>query len=132
MDDKLEKSINGNSDHRDKDEEGRIIIYDVSEIPKNMTESEEHEFWKKHSMSEELMEVSFEEDDDLPPPRRTSTSTTKPISIRIETDLLKRLQDVASIKGVPFQTLLKQFITERVYEEEKREKRKGVLMKEYR
>lgn len=106
---------------KESDEAGRLIIHDPSEIPQNMTEVEEHEFWKTHSLSEELIETSIVEDDELPPPRRSS-STTKPINLRIETDLLKRLQNIAEIKEIPYQTLLKQFVAERVYEEEKREK----------
>jgi predicted DNA binding CopG/RHH family protein len=108
------------------DELGRIIINDQNQIPKNMTEIEEVNFWNKHAMSEELLEASFlDDDDELPPPRRESKSTvasTKPINLRIETDLLQRLQKIAQIKEMPYQTLLKQFVAERLYEEEKREK----------
>lgn len=103
---------------------GKIIIHHESEIPKGMTEDEAVEFWETHRMSEELLEDSYipeDEEDDLPPPRKTSTST-KPINIRFEEDLLERLQHLAAIKSIPYQTLLKQFVTERVYEEEKREK----------
>ncbi|PLR97745.1 hypothetical protein CVD19_08810 [Bacillus sp. T33-2] len=86
-----------------------------------MTEEETFTFWNTHAMSEELLEETYieDEDDDLPPPRKQST---KPINLRIENDLLVRLQKVAEIKNVPYQTLLKQFVAERVYEEEKREK----------
>ena len=110
----------------ERDETGRLIIHGPSEIPQNMAEEEEHKFWRTHSLSEELIEISIVEDDELPPPRRSSSST-KPINLRIETDLLKRLQikrlqNIAEIKKIPYQTLLKQFVAERVYEEEKREK----------
>lgn len=109
-----------NSFEEERDELGRIIIDDPNLIPKHMTEEEEHQFWEKHAMSERLLEKSIiEDDDDLPPPRRTST---QPISLRIESDLLVRLQHLAELKNIPYQTLLKQFVTERVYEEEKREK----------
>lgn len=55
------------------DELGRQVINSLDEIPNDMTENEVHEFWKKHSMSEKLLEESIieDEDDDLPPPRRT-------------------------------------------------------------
>ncbi|WP_396954732.1 CopG family antitoxin [Neobacillus sp. YIM B06451] len=49
-------------------------------------------------------------------------SRQNPINLRIENDLLQRLQKIADIKQIPYQTLLKQFVAERVYEEEKREK----------
>ncbi|MGG5255134.1 CopG family antitoxin [Neobacillus sp. SM06] len=105
------------------DERGRIIINDPIEIPSGMTEEETVKFWNTHAMSEEMLEDSFipeDEEDDLPPPRKTSS--TKQVNLRIEKDLLDRLQNLAAIKNVPYQTLLKQFVVERVYEEEKREK----------
>jgi hypothetical protein len=58
---------------KERDEAGRLIIHDPSEIPQNMTE-EEHEFWRTHSLSEELIETSIVEDDELPPPRRSSSN----------------------------------------------------------
>ncbi|MBM7656218.1 hypothetical protein [Neobacillus cucumis] len=51
--------------------EGRLIIDNPNDIPKNMTDDEEHDFWETHAMSERLLEESYIEDDsDLPPPRR--------------------------------------------------------------
>ncbi|MBS2967600.1 hypothetical protein J9317_02290 [Metabacillus sp. KIGAM252] len=102
------------------DELGRVFIDDLNEIPQNMTEEETKQFWEKHAMSEGLLnETHIEDEEDLPLPRKQST---KPINLRIESDLLSRLQKVAEKKNVPYQTLLKQFVAERVYEEEKREK----------
>ncbi|WP_187445890.1 CopG family antitoxin [Bacillus infantis] len=107
--------------NEEKDELGRVIIDDPNLIPKHMTEEEEHLYWEKHAMSQRLLEESIieEDDDELPPPRKSST---QPISLRMESDLLFRLQHLAELKNIPYQTLLKQFVTERVYEEEKREK----------
>lgn len=109
------------SQEKVRDEKGRIIIHDLIEIPENMTEEETVRFWNTHAMSEDLLEDTYieEDEDDLPPPRKQST---KPINLRIENNLLIRLQKVADIKNIPYQTLLKQFVAERVYEEEKREK----------
>lgn len=103
------------------DELGRIIITDFSQIPEFKSEAQKVEFWNTHAMSEELLDETYidEDDEDFPPPR---DSSTKPINIRIEVDLLERLQKMAKIKNIPYQTLLKQFLVERVYEEEKREK----------
>jgi predicted DNA binding CopG/RHH family protein len=42
----------------------------------------------------------------------------------MEEDLVARLKALAAIKGIGYQTLLRQFVADRVYEEEKRE---GVL-----
>src|SRR5215211_3707183 len=62
----------------------------------------------------------------LPPPReRTITRPRKgSVSVRMENDLVNRLKVLAAIKGVGYQTLLRQFVADRVYEEEKRE---GIL-----
>jgi predicted DNA-binding protein len=46
---------------------------------------------------------------------------SKTISIRVEPDMLRRLQYLAARKGTRYQTLVKDFVTERLYEEEKRE-----------
>jgi predicted DNA binding CopG/RHH family protein len=46
---------------------------------------------------------------------------TVPISLRFEEDTLERLKRLAERKGIGYQTLLKTFVTERLYEEEKRE-----------
>ncbi|WP_407267884.1 CopG family antitoxin [Radiobacillus sp. PE A8.2] len=86
------------------DERGRLIITDSSKIPENMTEEEVVDFWDTYAMSEELLNESYIEEDDLLPPRK---SATKPINLRIENDLLNRLQKIAESKQIPYQTLLK-------------------------
>lgn len=90
-----------------------IRITSRDEIPDNMTNEEAAEFWSTHCMSEELLENSVTEDD---LPRRNGR--TKTISIRLEYDLLERIQGVAERKHMGYQTLMKQFLIERVYEEE--------------
>ena len=95
------------------------------EVPEFESEQEEHEFWGSHSLSEELLD-SFEprsERANLPPPRpKTKPRPRKnPVSVRMENDLVNRLKALAAVKGVGYQTLLRQFVADRVYEEEKRE-----------
>lgn len=89
-------------------------ITSKEEIPNNMTDEEAADFWATHTMSEELLEASVAEDD---LPRRNGR--TKTISIRLEHNLLERIQEVAERKHMGYQTLIKQFLIERVYEEEK-------------
>lgn len=91
-------------------------IYSKNEIPQNMSEDEAAEFWSTHAMSEELLESSILEDEDDLPKR----STAKSISIRLDQDLLSRIQNVAKQKQIGYQTLMKYFLIERVYEEEKK------------
>jgi hypothetical protein len=46
---------------------------------------------------------------------------TKPIAVRFDEFTLKRLRALAQRRNTGYQTLLKEFVVERLYEEEKRE-----------
>lgn len=93
-------------------------IDSLSEVPEGMTEAEEAEFWSTHYLSDRVKVYAVAADDpDFPPPRTESPK----ISLRLETDVLKRLKAVAYRKRMGYQTLLKAFVIERLYEEEKRE-----------
>ena len=46
---------------------------------------------------------------------------TMPIAVRFDQFTLKRLRALAALRNTGYQTLLKEFIVERLYEEEKRE-----------
>jgi hypothetical protein len=95
-----------------------IVIHSIDEIPLFATEREESDFWATHDLSEELM-ASAEPipEGDLPPPRER----TRPITLRLEGDTLRRLRSLAARRGMRYQTLLKEFVVERLYEEEKRD-----------
>lgn len=98
-----------------------IPLRDPSEIPANMTEAEEREFWDTHEITEEFLEKAGPvPEHELPTPR----PRTRPVSLRLDDDVLSRLKDMARKKNKGYQTLLKEFVVERLYEEEKRE---GVL-----
>jgi hypothetical protein len=56
-----------------------------------------------------------------PAARRPAREAGTPISIRLEADTVRRLRALAAKKGTKYQTLLKAFVQERLYEEEKRE-----------
>ena len=45
---------------------------------------------------------------------------TKPIAIRFDRFTLERLKALAALRNTGYQTLLKEFVVERLYEEEKR------------
>jgi hypothetical protein len=47
-------------------------------------------------------------------------SRTKPIAVRFDEFTLKRLRELAAHRNTGYQTLLKEFVVERLYEEEKR------------
>ena len=87
-----------------------------------MNEAEEAEFWSTHALSDALLEemrpVPLEGDGKLPPARGTDS---RRISLMLEQDTILRLKRLARKKGMAYQTLLKSFVGERLYEEEKRE-----------
>lgn len=46
---------------------------------------------------------------------------TKPVAVRFDEFTLERLRALAARRNTGYQTLLKEFVVERLYEEEKRE-----------
>jgi len=46
---------------------------------------------------------------------------TTPIAVRFDQFTLKRLKSLAALRNTGYQTILREFIVERLYEEEKRE-----------
>ena len=101
-------------EHEKKMEEVRS----PEEIPDFENEGEEAEFWAAHYLGEDLLEKAG------PIPEEVLSSgrpRTRPISLRLDEDVLGRLRAVANSKHKGYQTLLKEFVVERLYEEEKRE-----------
>jgi len=96
------------------------ILDTPEQLPKFENESEEAEFWATHELSGQLLEQMTS--DDIPANTRPRT---RPIAVRFSDDLLRRLKALAKRKGVGYQTLLKEFVLERLYEEEKRERLVG-------
>ncbi len=95
-------------------ERPRVEVNSPEEIPVFASEDAEHEFWKTHSLGPGMFDGA-EPDPDLPLPR------TRPTSLRLDNDTVRRLRTLARRKGTGYQTLLRTFVTERLYEEEKRE-----------
>lgn len=99
-------------------EKKMIPLRTPSEIPEFRNEEDEAEFWATHEITEEFIERAEPvPEGELPPPR----SRTRPISMRFDEDVLRRLRAIAERKHKGYQTLLKEFVVERLYEEEKRE-----------
>ena len=97
------------------------VVHSWDELPKFRSEKEEADFWATHSLGDELLEgferVSPEGDDWLPSAR----PRTKPIGVRFDESTLGRLKTLAGRRHKGYQSLLKEFVVERLYEEEKRE-----------
>ena len=98
----------------------------MEDIPNFATEAEEADFWSTHSLSDDLLARTQPLGDDvLPPPRQSAVSVAVPLSVRFDEDVLQRLRALAAIKRMSYQRLLKSFVIERLYEEERRE---GVIL----
>jgi hypothetical protein len=104
-----------------------------SEIPDFATEEEFAAFWQTHSLGPDLIEEGKNDPEvqafaarlrggaERPTPRQPrQPKATVMTSLRLDADVEARLKHVAALKQVPYQTLLKRFIDERLYEEEKR------------
>ena len=94
------------------------LIDDPSELPTDLSDEEQLEFWETHGLSEEFLDKTEEVPDDERPRRREKAT---PISVRFDAHTLDRIKLMADRRGIGYQTLLKQFVGERLYEEEKRE-----------
>jgi predicted DNA binding CopG/RHH family protein len=79
------------------------------EIPKFKNEAEERLFWQQHDSSEYL-DWSDAEEAILP---RLKPST-RSISIRLPESMIEELKVLANKRDVPYQSLLKIFISERI------------------
>jgi predicted DNA binding CopG/RHH family protein len=89
----------------------------LKDIPKFKNEDEEREFWAKADATEYF---------DMDKPVKLDLSKLKPstesISLRLPAYLLMRIKEIANSRDVPYQSLMKIFLAERV-EKELRAKR---------
>ena len=81
-------------------------------IPKFKNEDEEREFWATHDLTDYLDHFQPVELDlsELKP-------STKSVTIRLPESLLATLKNIAHKKDVPYQSLMKIFLAERVKKE---------------
>lgn len=93
-------------------------IHSWDDVPPFESEVEEATFWATHDPSDDLLATMKPgADAGLPAPR----PRTRPIAIRFDESTLRRVKILAARRGKGYQTLLKEFVSERLYEEEKRE-----------
>jgi predicted DNA binding CopG/RHH family protein len=94
------------------------IIERLEDIPVFASEAEEANFWAQHQLSDALLAAMEPLDEQvLPPPRPRTT----PVAVRFDESTLRRIKALAARRGKGYQTLLKEFVVERLYEEERRE-----------
>lgn len=94
------------------------IVTDLDQIPQFPSEQEEAAYWHTHALSEDLWDrLPLAPDADLPP----AGPRTKSVAIRFDDSTIDRMKVLAHRRHKGYQTLLKEFVIERLYEEEKRE-----------
>ncbi len=81
-------------------------------LPKFKSESEERKFWQKHD-STEFVDWSEAEEVVLPKLK----PSTRSISIRLPESMIDELKLLANKRDVPYQSLLKIFLSERINSE---------------
>ena len=93
-------------------------IHSFEEVPAFTSEAEEAAFWGAHELGDEILSAMGPVPEDiLPPPR----PRTRPVPLRLSDATVQRAKRLAERRHIGYQTLLKEFIIERLYEEEKRE-----------
>ena len=78
-------------------------------IPKFKTEGQERKFWNTHDSAEY---INWDEAEEITLPKLKPS--TKTISIRLPESLLEELKLLANKRDVPYQSLLKIFLSERI------------------
>jgi len=93
-----------------------MVVPKVKKIPAFDSEEEEQEFWGNHDSSEYL---------DWKKAERVRLAnlrpTTRTISIRLPETMIERLKVLANKRDVPYQSLLKMYVAERIEEELRQE-----------
>ncbi len=84
----------------------------LKEIPIPKTEDEEREFWAKED-STDFIDWNSSESVILPKLK----PTTRTISLRISESMLEKIRLVANKRDVPYQSLIKIFLKERLDDE---------------
>ena len=84
----------------------------LKQIPKFKNEDEERDFWAKADSSE-----YFDWDNPIELDLSKLKPTTETISLRLPGYLLMRIKEIANSRDVPYQSLMKIFLAERVEKE---------------
>ena len=83
-----------------------------SEIPEFTDEVEEARFWENHEMDGRLMDTSVHQPD-------TRESTT--ITLRFDPRMLSRIKRIARSRFLNYQSMIKQWLAERLEEENRKQ-----------
>ena len=83
----------------------------LKEIPKFKNEDEERDFWAKADSSK-----YFDWDNPIELDLSRLKPSTESISLRLPSSLLARIREIANKKDVPYQSLMKIFLSDKVKE----------------
>lgn len=93
----------------------------IKEIPDFESEEEEFEFWSTHDLTD-----YFDPDRPVVNPRFPNLKpSTKTISLRLPESMLAELKRLANKQDVPYQSLLKIYLAERLAIERQKEKNRS-------
>lgn len=89
----------------------------IRPVPKFRTEQDEHEFWNTHDTTDYFdfskanrVEIEFDPGVEAP---------VKSISLRLPREMLNQLKVLAIKKDIPYQSLIKVYLAEKIAEERK-------------
>ena len=84
----------------------------LKELPKFKSEDEEREFWSENDSTDF---VDWDDAETVILPKLKPTTRT--ISLRISASMLDKIRLVANKRDIPYQSLIKSFLQERIDEE---------------
>lgn len=87
------------------------VISNWNEVPDFETEEDEHEFWQKNCLNPRLINSSIHS-----PDSRESTT----ITLRFDPRMLSRIKRIARSRFLNYQSMMKQWLAERMEEEMRR------------
>jgi hypothetical protein len=88
----------------------RTEVRETSDRPPMRFGLDPEEFWRREARRDKILKMQ-----EVLRPSRTT-----PVAVRFDRFTLKRLKTLAALHNKGYQTLLKEFVIERLYEEEKR------------
>ena len=91
----------------------------AKKVPKFRTEEEEALFWDEHDSTEFIEDfepIEIELSNELEDGILSKRELKKPITLRLEPNQIDAVKKIACKKGLPYQTLIRLWITERIRE----------------
>ena len=100
------------------------VVDAKEQIPTSMSEAEAQNFWDTHQVGEGLLAEPLDADLKKTLQKARKTARSRNITLNLNAGLERRLRHLAELEGTGYQTLIKQFLLERTYQEELR---RGIL-----